>query len=110
DALSYSLLVSGDWGKWSPALFYLGASQWAYTPKDVNESDVVAGAPSRPVQGLADPTSIRQTHYFSAWLDYNFNPWLTGEVGYWNARSALSENGKYGNVFWDRYQDTRVYL
>lgn len=110
DALLYMFLVSGEWGKFSPALYYLGASQWAYTPKQVNESDVVAGAPNRPVGGLSDPTSVRQTHYFSAWLDYNFNAWLTGEVGYWNSRSALNGAGQRGNIIWDRYQDTRVYL
>jgi hypothetical protein len=112
DALSYTFLVSGEWGKFSPALYYLGASQWAYTPKDVNESDIVAGGNNTPVTSAQPqgPTSVRQTHYFSAWLDYNFNSWFTGEVGYWNSRSALTEAGTRGNIFWDRYQDTRVYL
>jgi hypothetical protein len=110
DSLSYSFLASGQWGKWSPAIYYLGASQWAYTPKEVNESDVVAGAPSTPVQHVASPTHVRQTHYFSVWLDYDFNSWLTGEVGYWNAISALDEDSTRANLFFSRYQDTRVYL
>ena len=90
---------------------YLGASQWVYHPKDINESDVVAGAPNTPVQSsTAEPTSVRQTHYVSAWLDYEFNGWLTGEVGYWNAISALGEDGQRANLIFSRYQDTRVYL
>jgi hypothetical protein len=112
DSFAYTFLVVGEWGKFSPALYYLGASQWAYTPKDINESDIVAGGNNTPVTSgqPQGPTSVRQTHYFSAWLDYNFNPWLTGEVGYWNSRSALTEAGTRGNIIWDRYQDTRVYL
>jgi hypothetical protein len=112
DALSYTFLASGEWGKFSPALYYLGASQWAYTPKEINESDVVAGGNPTPVTSgqPGGPTSVRQTHYFSAWLDYNFNSWFTAEVGYWNSRSALTEAGQRGNIFWDRYQDTRVYF
>lgn len=112
DTLAYTFLVVGEWGKFAPALYYLGASQWAYSPKDVNESDVIAGGNAVPVTSgqPQGPTSVRQTHYFSAWLDYNINPWLTGEVGYWNSRSALTGAGQRGNIFWDRYQDTRVYL
>ena len=48
--------------------------------------------------------------YFSAWLDYNWNAWFTTEVGYWMQRAALTADGKYGNPFFDRYQDMRVYL
>jgi hypothetical protein len=112
DALSYTFLATGEWGKFSPALYYLGSSQFAYTPKDINESDVVVGGNPTPVTSgqPQGPTNVRQTHYFSAWLDYNFNPWLTGEVGYWNSRAALTEAGTRGNIIWDRYTDTRVYL
>lgn len=112
DTFAYTFMVAGEWGKWSPALFYLGASQWVYTPKEVTQADVIAGGNNSPVtSGQAQgPVGVRQTHYFSAWVDYNFNSWLTAEVGYWNARSALTEAGQRGNIFWDRYQDTRVYL
>jgi hypothetical protein len=44
------------------------------------------------------------------WLDYNFNAWFTGEVGFWNATSALTEGATYANPIWNRYGDTRVYL
>ena len=56
------------------------------------------------------PTSVRQTSYFSVWLDYQVNSWLTPEVGYWMSRAVLDEAGQRGNQFFDRYQDMRVYL
>jgi len=99
DTLSFTGLVAGEWGKWSPALFFLSAHQFAYTFSD-----------QPGVTRLEDRTSVRQSTYFSAWVDYNFNAWLTGEIGYFMQRSVLSESGKYGNPFFDRYQDTRVYL
>ena len=49
-----------------------------------------------------EPTAVRQTHYFSAWLDYNFNAWLTGEVGYWNSTSALDGAGQRANIVFNR--------
>lgn len=107
DTLSYVLLISQEWGKWNPAIMYLGASQWVYKPKEV--ANPVDGTPVQAPNGF-EPTSVRQTHYLSAWVDYNFNSWFTGEIGYWNAISALGENGQRANVIFDRYQDTRVYL
>lgn len=105
DVLAYAFLIAGEWGKWSPALYYLGSSQWTYGPKEVSYL-------GRPVEGPAgfDPVGVRQTSYFSAWLDYHANSWLTPEVGYWLSRSALTEAGTRGNPFFDRYQDMRVYL
>lgn len=104
DVISYSALFEAEWGKWNPAVFYLGASQWTYRPKEV--LNPVDGTPLDSVS----PTSVRQTHYFSVWLDYNFNSWFTGEVGFWNAVSGLDARGQRSNVFFDRYQDNRVYL
>lgn len=110
DSLAYALIVVGEWGKWAPAFYYLGASQWVYHPTTVNQSDVIAGAPNEPVEGLGSRSSVRQTHYFSAWLDYNWNSWLTAEIGGWNSTSALTGEGKYSNPFFNRYADTRVYI
>jgi hypothetical protein len=105
DNISYTFLVAGEWGKWSPALYYLGASQFAYTGQTVEYN----GKPVESAPGFR-PTNIRQTSYFSAWLDYNANAWFTAEVGYWLSRSALSGDGQRGNIFVDRYQDMRVYI
>ena len=105
DSISYTFLVSATWGKWSPALYYLGASQWAYTGKEVE----LNGRPVVSADGFK-PTSLRQISYFSAWLDYEANSWLTAEVGYSLSRSALNEDGSRGNPFFDKYQDQRVYL
>jgi hypothetical protein len=107
DTLSYSFLFEAEWGKWSPALFYLGATQWAYRPTEA--ANPVDGRPIERPAGF-EPTSVRQTHYFSAWLDYNFNSWFTGEVGFWNSVQGLDASGQRSNIFFDRYQDTRVYL
>lgn len=107
NSLSYSLIVEGEWGKFSPAIMYLGASQWVYHPTDV--VNPIDGAPVGRPEGF-EPTSVRQTHYLSAWLDYNFNSWLTGEIGYWNSVTAINEGGERSNLIFDRYQDTRVYL
>lgn len=107
DTLSYSLLFEMQWGKWNPAVYYLGATQWAYTPKEV--LNPVDGTPVASPAGFG-PTSVRQTHYFSAWLDYNFNSWFTGEVGFWNATSALNGAGGLANPIFNRYGDTRVYI
>ncbi len=109
DSLTYSLIVTGEWGKWSPALFYLGSSQFAYSGRD---DYTYQGQPIRGPEGYGQqsPNAVRQSSYFSAWLDYSANNWLTAEVGYWLSRATLTEGGKYGNPFFDRYNDMRVYI
>ena len=111
DIMVYSAVISGTWGKWSPAIFVLGASQWVYHPKETASVPIAGGQtvqPSAPED--FSRSSVRQTAYFSAWLDYELNPWFTPEVGYWMSRSVLTEAGTYGNPFFDRYQDMRVYV
>ena len=105
DSISYTFLISATWGKWSPALYYLGASQWAYSGSDVQVNGRTVESPD----GFG-PTTVRQSSYFSTWLDYEANAWLTAEVGYWLSRSALTESGTRGNPFFDKYQDQRVYI
>ncbi len=107
DSFAYSLIAIGEWGKWSPGLAYFGTSSWAYSPKEVRNN--VDGAVVSSPEGFR-PTSVRQTSYFSFWLDYHVNAWLTPEIGYWMSRSVLDESGQRGNPFFDRYQDMRVYL
>lgn len=111
NGLSWTALVAGSWGKWAPALFLLGVNQWAYDNPDVKVSDVVPGVQSDAlVQRQANRTNFRQSLYFSAWLDYEANSWLTAEVGYFMFRPLLNADATIGNPFWARYQDTRVYL
>ena len=112
DSLSYALNLNATWGKFSPAIYYLGATQWVYHPSDANVQiapgqEVAVGSSSQQQSGRS---SVRQIHYFSAWLDYELNSWLTPEVGYFQSSSALNESGSYVNPFFDRYQDVRVYL
>jgi hypothetical protein len=108
NSLGYNVIISGEWGKWSPALFYSGGSQWAYGGK---EDLTFQGRPVQTVDstGQQSPNAVRQSSYFSAWVDYSANSWLTAEVGYWLSRSMLAADGKYGNPFFDRYNDMRVY-
>lgn len=107
DTLSYVAIFAPEWGHWSPALMYLGASQWVYSPKEVRNpvDGTMVGSAQRD-----GGTTLRQTHYLSAWLDYNFNSWFTGEIGVWNAVSGIADDGQRSSVIFDRYQDTRVYL
>jgi hypothetical protein len=107
DSFGYSLILSGEWGKWSPALFYRGTSQWSYRGSD--RANPVDGTTVTSPAGF-DPTHVRQRSYFSAWLDYNANSWLTAEVGYWLDRTTLGEDGTRGNPFFDKNQDMRFYL
>lgn len=107
NSLSYSALVTMEWGHWSPAIFYLGNSQWVYAPTEAKNP--VDQTPITSPAGF-EPTGTRQTHYFSVWLDYNFANWITGEVGYWNSTRSVAADGKYTNPIYNQYGDTRVYL
>ncbi len=107
DTLSYAFLVVMEWGHWAPALYYLGGSQWAYSPRDV--TNPVDGTPVGRPEGF-EPTTVSQTHNFSAWLDYNINTWLTAEVGYINSTNAITASGQRANMLFNRYADSRVYL
>jgi hypothetical protein len=99
DSIAWLISASGEWGKWSPGAYGLVAHQWAYTFQDIPG-----------VTRLDDRTHVRNTVFFLAFLDYNFNHWIGAEVGYFMQRNILREDGTYGNPFFDRYQDTRVYL
>jgi hypothetical protein len=111
DTVSYRVDVGGKWGKIQPGLLFLGASQWVYHPKADAPVPIAGGATAQPTS-LPDRSSVRQTTYFAATFDYEFIPWLTGEVGYSAARtdSILGEDGKYANPLWGRYSDMRVFL
>ena len=107
DILSYSAIVAGSWGKFSPAFWFNMSHQFLYTfspEKDVNP------ATGTTASRLSDPNTVRNATYFSFWLDYEATSWLTPEIGYFMSRSLLRADGTYGNPFFDRYQDMRVYL
>ncbi len=102
DSLSFVFLAAQEWGKWSPAAFFMLGNQWAYTFKDIPG-----------VTRIEDRSTFRQSTYFSAWLDYNANEWFTAEVGYFMGRNMLTAQGKVaGPEAWifDKTQDNRVYL
>ncbi|MFO0680251.1 MAG: hypothetical protein U0169_27255 [Polyangiaceae bacterium] len=99
DSLNWSVIAAMEWGKWSPAAFFLMSHAFPYSFKDLPGVDRVASRPS-----------VRQSTYFSFWLDYNANSYFTAEVGYFMSRSLLNADGSYGNPFFDNSQDMRVYL
>ena len=106
DSIGYTALVSATWGKWSPAVFFRGSSQWAYTGSERQFN----GRPVTSPEGFG-PTSVRQSSYFAGWVDYEANSWLTAELGYSLERaSLLNGDGTRGNPLWDKYQDQRVYI
>ncbi len=120
DAVAYTASIGYKIGKVTPNLFYLGSSSWVYHPKDasvpiaggatanVTDAGCVPGAEGTPTcQGRS---AVRQAGYFAAAVDYEFLPWITGEIGYSLYRNFLTEGGSYGNPFFDRYQDMRVFL
>lgn len=107
DTLSWALLVEMEWGHFAPALYYLGGHQWVYSPREV--LNPVDGTPVGRPEGDT-PTSVRQTHYFSAWVDYNINSWMTAEVGYFHSTNAITGGGQRANPIFNPYGDSRVYL
>jgi hypothetical protein len=102
--INATLIASAEWGNWSPGAFMLIANQWAYT------FSKRPGVSTPQEVGAQPPTNFRQSTFFSFWLDYHFNSWLTGEVGYQMFRNILKGNGSIGNPFFDPDQDMRVYL
>ncbi|MBL0194473.1 MAG: hypothetical protein IPQ09_09690 [Myxococcales bacterium] len=107
DILSWSAIVSVTYGKFSPAFWFNLSHQFLYKFSPENDVDATRGLTA---QRLSDPTTVRNGTYFSFWLDYEANSWLTPEIGYYMGRSTLRADGTFGNPFFDRYQDMRVYL
>ncbi len=99
DSLSWFALFSPSWGKWSPAVFFLMNHSFTYTFKDLPG-----------VSRLADNSTTRQSTYFSFWLDYNANAWLTAEIGYQMSRDLIAADGSYGNPFFSTNQQMTAYL
>jgi hypothetical protein len=100
DQFSWLFIVVQEWGKWSPGLFWRMGHAAPYQFKDIPG-----------VQRVQDgPPGFRNDTFFSAWLDYHLNDWLTPEVGYQFGRRFLGDNGRYANPIWDNQQDMRIYI
>lgn len=99
DQLSWSVILTQDWGWFSPGIFFSMTHQFPYQfqyPDGVMRVD--------------SPATVRQSTYFSFWFDFIPTSWLTIEVGYYMSRNILGSNGQYGNPFFAQYEDMRVYL
>lgn len=101
DQLSWTVILAQTWGDWSPGVAFGMIHQWAYTLSSDSQSSTQVGSTG---------SHLRQLTSFSGWLDYNPNPWLTIEAGYYQFRNILDGDGTYGNPFYAQYQDWRVYL
>lgn len=99
DLFGWSLVFLGQFGDFAPAVTFSASHQlpFRFTPVPSTVS-------------VEDPTTVRVVTAFSAFVDWTFNAWGTLELGYNLTRSALGDDGKYGNPFFDRYQDGRLYL
>ncbi len=99
DTLSWAVLFSPSWGKWSPAAYFQMSHAFAYTFKDLPG-----------VERSNNRTSTRQGTYFSFWLDYNANAWFSAEVGYQMQRDLIAADGGAGNPFFSTNQQMIAYL
>jgi hypothetical protein len=98
DLLTWSVLADATWGRWSPGAYFLVMHQFPYQFASL---EGVSGG-----QG----TAVRLNTFFNVWVDADVTSWLTLEIGYQMFRNLVTASGAYGNPFWDRYQDMRVYL
>jgi hypothetical protein len=106
DALALTFLAVQEWGKWSPGIFYRSGHSFPFKFKEVRgASGELIGSSTQ--QGSPN---VRTNGFFSFWLDYHANDWLTPEVGYQMFRPTFDADGKFGNPIFSGYQDWRVYL
>lgn len=99
DLLGWSLAIIGQLGPIAPALSFSASHQFPFSFTAVPGSVAVE-----------DPTTVRVLTSFSAFVDWSFSAWGTAELGYNLTRNALGDDGRYGNPFFDRRQDGRLYL
>lgn len=100
NSLTGTAIAQAKWGKFSVIALYYLFNQWTY------QFQPEAGVEPEPNGN----TNFRQSSYFNFGLDWDFNGWLTGELGYQMYRTILTGESTIGNPFWDPYQDMRVYL
>ncbi len=109
DIVSLSLISVIEWGDWSPGLFFNSATSFPYQFSDTPQ--VIDGSSSTGSSiRLPDRSKTRQSTFFSLWLDYHANDWLTPEIGYFMARNIIAEDGSYGNPFFSTVQAPTFYL
>lgn len=110
DILSWSGIIATSWGPISPAVWFNMSHQFIYKFNQQNDTIPLAGSGTATAGRLSDASSVRNSTYFSFWVDFEATHWLTAEVGYFMSRNILRGDGKYGNPFFDANQDMRVYL
>lgn len=100
NSLTATAIVTAKWGKFSATVLYYLFNQWTY---QFQQEPGVEPEPN-------GNTNFRQSAYFNVGLDWDFNGWLTGEIGYQMYRTILTGESTIGNPFFDPYQDMRVYF
>jgi hypothetical protein len=89
DRLDWRASITGDWFGVSPGILFEASHQLPYAIGD---------------------QAVRVLTFFSFWISYAPLDWLGIELGYAMERNIISGSGGYGNPFFDRYQDMRLYL
>lgn len=100
DELDWNLTVTQAWDVLSPGVSFGMFHQWPY--------DVAATI--GPTIGVISGSATRVYSDFAFWLDVMPTSGLTVEAGYSLTRSIVDGEGHYGNPFYDRFQNWRVYL
>ncbi len=99
DVVSWGLEVSGAWGDFAPGVAWRMTHAVPYAFRDIPG-----------VERLDDPSALRVSTYFSAWVGYAVMDAVSVELGYLLSRNVLGGDGQLGNPLFDRYQDMRLYM
>lgn len=99
DRLWTALTLTQSWGRLSLGTHLAMNFGWAYPAHSTD------GIPTDMPDG-----AVREWSSFSAWLGVGVTSFLTVETGYTITRDVLDADGTYGNPFYDRFRDWRVYL
>jgi len=98
-------------GKWQPikqvsiSLSYAVLDSWHWQTDD--KADPMF---QQMVPRSQNDTLLRQSGWFIANIDYEPRDWLTMSLGYYCLRPILDDDGTYGEPFYKKGANSRVYL
>jgi hypothetical protein len=100
DSINWAVTATMEWGSWSPGAQFRMVHGFLYGFSELEG-----------VERIDRPAAVRNSTFFSLWLDYLANDWLTAEVGVQLNRPILDGSGRYGNPLFAQYQEgARLYL
>lgn len=98
DVLSWTVAAVGQWGMFSPGAAFGLQHQFPHAFDQI------------PVPDDIDPSTIRVASSFNLWTDVFLPAGVTARVGYTFNRDIIAGDGRFGNPFYDRYQDGQLYV